>query len=215
MTAEISIDVEIGPVRAIAVPVTAVDVTVLQADAYLSGYSLREASGEIPGYGEGSVTSPAALATIATTPVLPAGTYQLNWLVSLGGTVGAGDANNMRITGPSGGPFVALFPGAAGQYPQQPLEVTLTAPTAIIVQAIAVGTVASVYGAEITATPVTTDDAIVEIQDGSNPLAEISLGAGVSDTRFYSGGGLRISQQIKLHIVQGAVTGVIYARFYK
>lgn len=45
MTAELSLDVVTGPIRGLQVPVTTVDVTLIQADCVLFGWSLRETTG--------------------------------------------------------------------------------------------------------------------------------------------------------------------------
>lgn len=212
---EIDITVVPGPVRGVPVPATAVDVTPINGPCYLSGWSLREAAGEIAGSGSGSVTSPGALATIATTASLPAATYTVNWEVELAGTLGAGDANNFQLVDSAGVVLASINAAAAGVYPQEPTEITTTVAGAVLVRSIAAGTVASVYSAQVSAIPAIGVMAQVELQDGNQPLGESSMESQGSDTEVMPGEGLRVSNTVRLHIVSGAVTGVLYARFDK
>ena len=74
----------------------------------------------------GPVTSPGAFANILFATV-PAGTYLVNWTVTLAGTVGASDVNNFALY--ANGAFVtsSVNAGAAGSYPQTAQMVTLAA----------------------------------------------------------------------------------------
>ncbi len=104
----------------------------------------------------GKATSPAALATIAALPQLPAGTYDVQWTVGLGGTTGAGDADNFQLVVPgwASSPFGSINSSTSGQFQPQPtVRVVLAAAGVISVQAIGIGTVGAVYRAQITATP--------------------------------------------------------------
>lgn len=212
---EIDITIEADPVRAIGVPATSVDVLILNGPAELTGWSLREAAGEAPIGAEGSVTSPAAGAQIAGTVVLAAGTYNVDWTVGLAGTLAAADANNFQLRNAVTGVLVSANLAVAGDYPQQPIQLVVAQATTVNVIAIALGTVGAIYTAQITVTPVTTSDALVEIQDGNNALAEISLGAGGADSRTYTDTGIKIRNRINLHVISGTVTGAIFARFQK
>lgn len=100
----------------------------------------------------GSVTSPAAGQTIASLAALPAGTYTFNWIVMLRGTLGAQDVNNFGIY--VNGVLVATSINANNvgtYYPQLPATITVPAGAVVTVEAIGVGTVASVYQAQISA----------------------------------------------------------------
>lgn len=215
MTAEIDVTVVSDPVRGIPVPLTAVDVTPIQGPCILSGWSLREAAGELALSAEGSVTSPGATATIAATASAPAGTYTINWSVSLAGTVAAGDANNFSLVDATGTVVASLNAGAVGNYPQPAVNVTTTAVGTFSVHATLAGTVGAIYGAEIDAAPALGIAAVVELQDSGQPLAEIALDAQASATETLPDIGLHVSGQVKVHVIQGAVTGVLYARFDK
>ncbi len=212
---EIEIDITAGPVRVLPVLVTAVDVLLLNGPCELAGFSLRDATGDVPAAAEGSVISPAAGATIVTLAGLAAGTYLVNWEVELSGTLAAADANNFQITRPSLAAVGSVNLAVAGVYPQAPLEITVPSGGFISILAIGLATVGAVYSAQLTLTPVATPNTVAELQDGNNPLAELSLGGGVADSRWYGSGGLKVRNRINLHIVSGAVTGAVYARFAK
>lgn len=213
MYPDVTIDVEVGPVRAIPVPVTAIDVTALLSDGYLVGWNFREASGEAPAENEGSVTSPAANTTLLTISGLAAGTYLCHWQVELSGTPSATDANNFKVQ--QGGTFVvgSINQGAIGNFPQEDFELVLVAGNNVTVRSVAAATAGAVYSAQLSLVPVDAADAIVEVQDGNQPLGESTMGVGRSDDRWFGPQGVKVNQQILVHIVQGTITGVVYARF--
>lgn len=213
MSYEIDIDVSEGPVTVLPVLPTAVDVTLLSGRGKLIGWSLRDITNDAQGETSGSVTSPAAGATIVTTPALPGGTVQIGWTVSLQGTVAAGDANNFEILHNAAVLATSENAGALGAYPQQPFEVVTVAGDTISVKAIAAGTVGAVYGAVVAIQADDTPTAVVEFQDGNNPLGESAPLPGGVDTQNFGPVGVRIVNQIKLHVVSGVVTGAVYAAF--
>jgi len=215
MTAELDITFVAAPVRGVPVPVTSVDVTPIQGPCVLNGWSFREASGELAADVSGSVTSPAALATIATTASLPPGTYTIAWTVGLAGTLAAADANNMRLVDSAGNVLTAIMPAVAGTYPQANAQVTTTVAGAVLVQAIALATVGAVYSADIVVSPSLQPTAIVELQDGGQVLGESAMQAQGTDTEVMPREGVRVSGQVKVHVIQGAVAGVLYATFDK
>lgn len=101
---------------------------------------------------EGSVTSPAAGATI-TSQALAAGTYTVSWSVQLSGTLAAADANNFGLY--NGATLVAtsLNTATAGTYPQPTVTVVIPGGGATLaIKAIALGTVGAVYTAQLTQT---------------------------------------------------------------
>lgn len=201
--------------RVLPVLPTAVDVTLLTADAHLFGWSLRDNSSAAATEVEGSVTSPAALATIVTTPSLHAGIYTVKWEVELAGTLAAGDSNNMELTLNGVAQTVAVFPAVAGTYPQGDVQLTVPSLGTVAVKAIAAGTVGAIYSATISLIPVSTVDTILELQDGNNPLGEISLATNATDNRWFGPQGLHVRNQLLLHVVQGSVTGAVYAKFIR
>jgi hypothetical protein len=212
---ELEIDVTVGPVRVIPVLATAVDVLLINGPVELAGFSFREAGGEVGGRASGNVTSPGATTAIATLSGFAAGTYLVNWTVGVEGTLGAGDANNMNITLTGVSQIPAIYPGVVGEYPQQQLELTLLATDNISVKSIAAATVGANYSADITIIPVGPIQALAELQDGNNPLAEVSLVAGQGDSRWYGSGGLKVRNRINLHMISGTMAGAVYARFQK
>src|SRR5579864_1089526 len=117
MWPDVAIDVEVGPVRAIPVLVTTVDVPLLLSDGYLVGWSLREASGDVPKFTDGSVTSPTAGQTICITPGLQAGLYTVNWEVALEGTLAAADADNFAVFMSVTQQQASINDAVAGAYP--------------------------------------------------------------------------------------------------
>lgn len=210
---DLAIEVTSGPVRVLPVLQTGSDVTLITSDCELVGFSLREASGAGSGEVTGSVTSPGAAAVIASISLLAGVTYSVNWSVELGGTVGAGDANNFQLNASFGQPLTSENAGAVGVYPQIPTTITVGTLGFIRVSSIAAGTVGAVYTANIDITPIAGIAAAVELQDGNNPLAEMSLAANQADSRWYGSGGLHCRSQIKLHVVSGIVAGAVYARY--
>lgn len=210
-----SVDVEVvtGEVRAVPFPVTAIDVTPINGPVMLGGWSVRDASGDIPRSAEGSVTSPAALATIAQLTGLAGGTYDVNWTVSLAGAAAAGDANNFELTDTAGNVLQSVNLGAVGEYPQVKTQVTVPANGTITIEALAIGTVGAIYSAEISITPVVLDDVVAEIRDGNQTLGCIGLGAGGADTQFFGPFGLRVMNAVTVHLVSGTLTGVVYCLY--
>lgn len=111
----------------------------------------------------GSVTSPAAGATIASigAAVLVPGVYLVQWAVELDGTAPtAVDLNNFRIQGPGQFPqLTSINDAAIGRYPQPSFQGTIFqnpgSPVKVI--AVATGTVGTIYSAQISLTPVAGD----------------------------------------------------------
>jgi hypothetical protein len=207
---EIDIDIELGGTLPIAVVPTSTDATILQGAGRLAGWSLRDLSSSAPVAAHGRVVAPAALASIATTPALAAGTYSVAWTVGLDGAAAAADLNNFQILNGAAVVETSVNPGAAGEYPQPAIQMTVTAGSTVSVQAIGAGTAGVGYTADITLTPVAVDDAVVELQDGGNILGELSLGMIRTSTQWFGGGGPKIMGKCVLHVVSGTVTGVVY-----
>lgn len=105
--------------------------------------------------GEGSVSSPGASATICSLAALPAGTYIVNAVVNMAGTlVQATDANNIKIY--NGGVLVyAALDNNIGSAPQNfgPFTITVPAGGSIILATVAAGTAASIYSGSLSAIP--------------------------------------------------------------
>lgn len=211
------LDIEVSvPARAgyvLPVPVTSVDQLLITGDAILRGWSLREASGDLAVIVEGSVTSPAANATIVTTAPLSAGTYDVSWEVELSGTLAVGDANNFQLMNGAAVVVNSVNGFVAGTYPQNPTRVTVVAGGTISVRANAIGTVGAVYSAQPSVTPDPLLGAAVELQDSNGAIGEIGIDFQESQTVWFSGDGIPVRGQILLHMLSGIVTGVVYATY--
>lgn len=211
----INVEFNETPMRGIPIPLTATDVTVLTGPGVLYGWSIREASGDTAQTVENSAVAPVAGATIASISGILAGTYNVTWTVELLGAAAAGDQNNFQLT-VSGNPnVVSLNNGAAGQYAQINEQVVLAAGSVVSVKAVGAGTAGVTYAVQLSVTPVVQYEAVVEIQDGGQPLAELSMQVNSTNSEAIGAPGLTISNQIKIHVVAGIVTGVVYAVFDK
>jgi hypothetical protein len=213
MTAELDITITAGAFRGIPVPPTAVDVTLLNGPCVLRGWSLRDVTGEIPFENEGSVTSPAAGATIVQITGVPAGTYNVNWTVQLAGTVAAADANNFELSDTAGNVIQSVNAGAVGDYPQPSFEVTSAFAGIWAIKALAIGTVGAIYTASFSLEPTLNPATVIELQDGNQILGESAMYPNRSDHQTLPLPGLHVMNKILLHVVSGTVTGVVYAEY--
>lgn len=212
---ELEIDISYGHVRAIPVPSPVAGQVVLAGPGRLMGWSFRENGAETFTAVEGSVVSPAASQAIVTTGPLGAGLYLLKWQVQLIGAAAAADQDNFQLRA-FGLNFNGENAGAAGIYPQPDTEAQNTgAATTISVIAIAAGTVGVTYVAQISVIPVSPLQAILELRDGNQALAEIGVGQGLDQTRWLGPLGVKFMNQIMLNPVQGSMTGVIFASFHR
>lgn len=213
MSPDITVDIEIGSVHVIPIVATSTDVTLLTSDGYLCGWSVRDASGDVATDTEGTVTTPGAGAAIATSPALGGGTYTVKWTVSLAGTPGAGDANNFGLFVGATQVATSVNLGAGGEYPQPDTQVTVPQGTAVSVKAIGAGTAGAIYTAVVSNNLDTVADTLVEIQDIGNAIGEISINASQAHTQWFGPQGLKMRGQVKLHVIQGAITGAVYCRY--
>ena len=210
-----SIDVEISAGNVCALPVHAGtgSQTLLTGPAYLCGWSLREASGNIDLNKEGSVVAPGAVTNIVSLTGVPPGKYTVNVVTSLQGAAAAGDANNFQLSVPGGQTEVLVNPGAAGNYPQDEIVLTTTLTGAWNVRTVGAGTAGVTYSATIELLLEGEVVAVAEIVDGNNPLGEIScIALGVSNA-WFGRPGLWVRNQIALNIISGALQGAVYAAY--
>lgn len=209
----IEVDFELTGIRAIPIPVSLTDLTLITGPGRILGWSLREASGDVPAAVTGSVVAPAAGATIATTGALAQATMIVKWTVQLSGAAAAADLNNFQLRHGTTVVAASINLGAAGDYPQPEVEVPVGFLETLNVVAIGAGTAGVTYTATISAEIITSPGAVVEFQDGNQPLGESAMpGQGV-DQRTFPGQGLEFHQQIKVHIITGTITGAVYAIF--
>jgi hypothetical protein len=210
---EIDISVVSGQVRSIAVPATAVDITILSGASHLCGWSLRDASGELGSEIEGSVTTPGAGAAIVTSAGQAAGQYTLNWSVSLAGTPAAADANNFGLYVNATLVATSINLGANGEYPQEPVQVTIPASGTYAVKAIGAGTVGAIYTAQVSSTPAPGAVSAFEIRDTSYPVGEGFAIPGAASTQHFGQAGIKIRGALNLHIISGSVAGSLLVRY--
>lgn len=204
-----------GDVFPIPVPPTSADSTILTSDCRILGWSLRDATNDIAFQAEGSVVSPGANTTVVQLTSIPAGIYDVTWEVALQGAAAAADADNFQLKNGATLVEISINPGAAGTYPQVGARITVLAGGTVSIQSVAAGTVGVTYLAQIEIVPVARADSVVEIQDVGNILGEIAPLGNVSDTVYFGDLGVPCQGQIKLHVVSGAVTGVVYAKLQR
>lgn len=212
---ELSVDVVAGAVRAIPVPATTVNASILQGNSYLMGWSFRDAGPVASPSAEGSVTSPAAGATIASTTAIPMGEYTINWTVSLAGTVAAADANNFGLYVNSTLVETSVNLGAAGEYPQPPVTYNIPQGATVSVKVLALGTVGAIYTAAFALTPISITDNAFELYDGSQLLGEGSMPTGGASSQSFAPLGIRVYTGINLVMISGAIQGTVNALFEK
>lgn len=115
---------------------------------------------------EGSVTSPAAGATVVSL-ALPSGGWSLAWLVQVSGTVGAPEVDNFQLVSGTTVLDTSINGNTVGQpYQQQPSQVQIPIGGAtVLVRANVLGTVGAVYAAQLVATPANLPAAQVQVPD--------------------------------------------------
>lgn len=159
-----------------------------------------------------TATGPGAGAVIATTGILPAGTYTINWTVGYGAgaVTQATEVNNMQLNAGAITLRANVQGVANSNAPQPNVTVTLAAPAAITVTAINAGTATAVYEASITATQsatsqTPTDGVFLVDRDTAN-----NVGQSFALPGFQYGGLLQIGDnarwecQQELHVVPAA-----------
>jgi hypothetical protein len=210
---EIDISVVSGQVRSIAVPATAVDVTILSGASHLCGWSLRDASGDMASDIEGSVVTPTAGQAIATSAAQSAGVYTVKWTVTLAGTLSTQDTNNFGLYAGSTLIATSVSPPGGGVYPQPDVQMTLTQGQTYSIKAIGAGTAASTYSASASAVPESGAQTAFEIRDTSYPVGEGFAIPGAASTQHFGQAGIKIRGALNLHIISGSVSGSILVRY--
>lgn len=194
----------------LSVTATSVDQLLFTGGGVLRGWSLRDGTGNTLQSASGSVTSPAAGATVAQIAGLPAGTYRVRWNVGLSGTLGAPETNNFNLFKTGGTVLVSDNPSAVGVFSQIDTEVTITAGQTIGIHTGALATVGAVYTADLAISTVGETETIVELQDGNTILGEIDFTTFRSHTEWFDADGPQIQTQLNLHVVTGIVLGTVY-----
>ena len=209
----LEVEVSLGHIRAIPVSNPASGTVVLAGPGELMGWSFRESGAETGSSAEGSVVAPAAGATIVQLVNLPVGVYTISWQVELIGAAAAADANNFQLLAGATVLAVSLNAGAAGLYVQVTVQFSLTSVQTVAVKAVGAGTAGVTYAAQVAVAPVTAGQAVLELRDGNQALAEVSAGIAGSLSRWYGPEGVRFYNAIIATPVSGQMVGVIYARF--
>jgi len=93
----------------------------------------------------GSAAAPGAGAAIATTPVLPAGLYQVAWPAEVSGAVAAGTDNDTDLDCRGGDAGSRGVPGSSGCLPAAVRQRVGAAATAIIIKALGAATAGTTY----------------------------------------------------------------------
>lgn len=212
---DVTIDVVAGTVRPITVPATSTNTSVLPGDSYICGWALQDASAEFPTSAEGSVTAPAAGATVAVTGVVPSGEYDISWTVSLEGAAAVADTDNFALFAGATQIATSVNAGLAGNYAQPEVTAILAANETLSVKAIGAGTAGVEYSADISADPANEIVTRVNIMDGTRVVAALSMKANDNDSRSLGEAGWRIYTGISLAVLSGSVQGSIGARFLR
>jgi hypothetical protein len=177
------------------------------------GWSFRDATGDVSQESENSVVAPAAGTVITTVTITNTGSYTVSWPVELVGPAAAGDTNNFGLYNGAVLLETSLNLPVAGVYPQPPVTLTFPAGTVLSVKAIGAGTAGVTYGAQLEAVPAVGGNGVVEIRDGNMPIGESSVQQDGVDSQWFGPQGIHCMGQIQVHVVQGLVTGVVYAIF--
>lgn len=209
---EIDVAVSLGGAKAVPVLDTTTGGRIASGKCALAGWSLRTTSVQASLQVQGNVAAPAA-GTVIATLALPAGEWVINWTVSVEGTVAVAEDNNFVLQQGVTNLITSINANVVAQpYPQPQITVSIAAGGQnVVVRNIGAGTAASVYTADITASPVGAP-AIAEIFSGSNPVAEIALPVGAVDTHWFGSGGIEMPADVTLNVIGGSMRGAVYVR---
>ncbi|SRR5712691_5170392 len=210
---EITVEVDTGREYPLSVPPTSTDLLLVGPPVHLTGWSLRDASGDVASSAEGQAVAPGAGAAIVTLSGLAAGTYDVTWTVALQGAAAAADANNFQLKNGAAAVVNSINAPAAGAYPQVGARIVVVQGGTVTVNAIGAGTAGVTYLAQVELAPVLVPNFTVEFRSGGNVIAESSAPAGEIDTQGFGGAGILARQGILLHPVSGIVAGTVYAKF--
>lgn len=209
---DVVVELDSGEVQALPIQPTSADIVVLAGKGRMVGWSLRDTTVPAAADAAAQVVAPAAGAAVVTVAGLKAGTYDVAWTVGLQGAAAAADANNFQLKNGATVIENSDNAGAAGAYTQVNARITVPANGTVTVNAIGAGTAGVTYLAQIELVPTLVAATVVEIQDGGNILGEVSLAPSEAKTSVLDHFGILCQNQIKVHVISGSVTGVVYAR---
>ena len=207
---ELDVNVTVGGVQPLTVPLTSTNVTPIQGGGIFAGWSLRDAVADTAASAEGSAVAPAAGATIVTQAGLAAGTYTIKWTVGLQGPAAAADANNFQLFNGAAAIDISINPGAAGEYAQGDVVITVPAAGSVTIKAIGAGTAGVTYSGQISIIPNGLIETIVEITDGQTFLGLASMKDLESDTHWFGPAGPCFEGAVTLTAISGAFKGCIF-----
>ncbi len=197
-------------IRPVTVPPTTAPASavVITAPCRLAGWSLTSSAPAGSSLeASGTQTAPAAGAVIASV-IVPAGQWTVTWLVGLRGTPAAGEVNNFQLTA-GAITETSLNQGAAGEYAQITVTVTLAALATLTIKNIGIGTAGAIYDAEIVVSPVT-QAATAQINDAGQVIGTVGVLSGLSSTQMLDDCGVFTGSQLSVQALTGTISGVLY-----
>lgn len=160
---------------------------------------------------EARVVAPAAGATIVSIAGLAAGDYQVTWSVELDGAAAAGDENNFQLMNGAAAVLRSDNPGAAGNYPQPGVVVTVAAGGTLSVQAVGIGTAAVGYSAQLVVS-LLAGGAIGNVLDGGQVVGAVSTGQDQTDVQWMGDYGIEVLTSVAVLATVGKLSGCIYVQ---
>lgn len=212
---ELDIDISYGTVYAVGFSTATVQNPVIAGPGKLMGWSVRESGFEASQQAEGTAVAPLAGATIAQVAAPQGGIYTISWAVQLIGPAAAADQDNFALFLGATQIATALNQPVAGNYQQEEINVSDLFGSAIAVKNIGAGTAGVTYGAQIFITPTVSPQAIMELDDGNNIIAELSLRANDAASEWFGDDGIWIRNQVKVNSIQGIILGALYFKYVR
>ena len=155
-----------------------------------------------------SANAPAAGATIASIS-LGNGEYLVEWTLTLSGTPGAGDVNNVKLSIGATQLATSVNLGVAGNYPQEEVNASVTfGPLTLAWQAIGNAVAGSVYTIEANITPVGISTGTVF--DGAQAIGFIGIPQGGTETQWFGDWGPQVRTKISVQATVGTIQGVLW-----
>lgn len=174
----------------------------------LMGWSIASVASD-SSENQGAVVAPGVGALIVNIAGLPAGDYSVQWTVGLAGAAAAADQDNFNLRNGPTNILASNNPGAAGDYPQPTVVLTLAAGNSISIHAIGAGTAGVTYTGQLIVTPLA-GGAIGNFLDGAQVVGVTSTGADQLDTEWFGDDGVYVGTSIALQVTVGAASGCIY-----
>lgn len=210
---DIAVDAALGDIFAVPLVQSLSDTVLINGPCRLIGWSIRAEGISSPQDFEGQAVAPGAGGNVLAPQVVPDGVYDVNWQVQLIGAAAAADQDNFKLTLPDGKTLISANAGAAGLYPQEPVQASAFIGGQVSVVAVGAGTAAVTYLVQVTLVPSKGISTRVEIQDGNSPLGEVAVTEDSASTQWFGLPGVRVRQQVKAHIIAGFPSGCVYVAY--